>query len=163
MVPGKLGDPAAELTGLKWVKGDPVTIQPGHVYVVEFWATWCPPCRTSIPHLTKLQAEYKDKVTIVGVSVDRRAKKGNLQIVKDFVAKQGEAMEYTVAFEKKGKVKRAYSQAFGQQFIPHAFIVDQQGKIVWVGSPMGMDDVLKQVVAGTFDQVAFAKQQEKRR
>ena len=156
VTPGKLGDPAAPLIGLEWVKGEPVTIQPGNVYVVEFWATWCPPCRASIPHLTKLQAEYKDKVTIVGVSLDDAPARK----VKDFVTKQGEAMEYTVAYEKKGKVSRAYSRAFGQRYIPHAFIVDRQGKIVWVGSPMGMDDALKQIVEGTFDAVAYAEQKK---
>lgn len=156
VVPGKLGDPAVELTGLKWIKGDAVTFQPGHVYVVEFWATWCPPCRASIPHLTKLQAQYKDKVTIIGVSVDNDP----AQKVKEFVDKKGETMEYTVAYEAEGKVRKAYSRAFSQQGIPHAFIVDRQGKITWVGHPMTMDDVLKQVVDGSFDRDAYAKEQK---
>ncbi len=160
VTPGKPGDAAAELTGLKWIKGEQVTFQPGHVYVVEFWATWCPPCRKSIPHLTKLQAEYKDKVTIIGVSVDRKPEKDNLGIVKDFVAEQGEAMEYTVAYEAKGKVENAYSQAFSQSGIPHTFIVDQQGKIVWVGHPTTMDGVLEKVVDGTFDVAAYAEQKK---
>lgn len=160
VAPGKFGDAAAELAGLKWIKGDEVTFQPGHVYVVEFWATWCPPCRKCIGHLTKLQAEYKDKVTIIGVSVDRKPKKDNLQIVKDFVAEQGEAMEYTVAFEVKGKVENAYKKAFGLPGIPQAFIVDQQGKIVWLGRPMEMDGVLEQVVDGTFDAAVYAEQKK---
>jgi thiol-disulfide isomerase/thioredoxin len=160
VTPGKPGDAAAELTGLKWIKGEQVTFRPGHVYVVEFWATWCPPCLESIPHLTKLQAEYKDKVTIISVSVDRKPEKDNLQIVKDFVAEQGEAMEYTVAFEVKGKVENAYKKAFGLPGIPQAFIVDQQGKIAWVGRPMEMDGVLKQVVDGTFDVAAYAEQKK---
>jgi thiol-disulfide isomerase/thioredoxin len=156
VTPGKLGDAAAPLIGLKWIKGEPVRIQPGHVYVVEFWATWCPPCRQSIPHLTKLQAEHKDKVTIIGVSLDE----DSTRKVKKFVTKQGETMEYTVAHDKKGKVHNAYSRAFGERFIPHAFIVDQQGKIVWVGYPMGMDGVLKKVVDGTFDAAAYAEQKK---
>ena len=64
-----LGETASPLTGLQWVKGSPVQMKEGGVYVVEFWATWCPPCRTSIPHLTKIQAEFKDQgVTIIGIS-----------------------------------------------------------------------------------------------
>ena len=58
----QIGDAAPELKVEKWVKGDPVTtFEKGKVYVVEFWATWCPPCIKSIPHLTELQKQYKEK------------------------------------------------------------------------------------------------------
>ena len=68
-VPGQLGGRAAPLMGLEWIKGGPVQLTPGSITVVEFWATWCPPCRTSIPHLTEIQHRFKDqRVTIVGVS-----------------------------------------------------------------------------------------------
>ena len=68
----KLGTPAPPLTGLEWVKNGPVEMKPGTVYVVEFWATWCPPCRVSIPHLTELQHKYKDKnLVIVGISTEK--------------------------------------------------------------------------------------------
>jgi thiol-disulfide isomerase/thioredoxin len=52
----KVGDPAPPLKVEKFLKGDPVkAFKPGHVYVVEFWATWCRPCVASMPHLTELQ------------------------------------------------------------------------------------------------------------
>jgi thiol-disulfide isomerase/thioredoxin len=54
----------------KWIKGKPVQrFEPGKVYVVEFWATWCGPCRRSIPHLTELAKKFKGKVTFIGVSI----------------------------------------------------------------------------------------------
>ena len=76
----KLGDPAAPLSIKEWVKGKPVDVKDGkNIYVVEFWATWCGPCRTSIPHLTELQKKFKDKgVVFVGVS--------------DEVGREGEAL-----------------------------------------------------------------------
>jgi len=63
----KLGDKAASLDGLTYVKGEPVTFKEGKVYVVEFWATWCGPCKTSIPHLTEIQKKYKDKNVTVTI------------------------------------------------------------------------------------------------
>src|SRR5580765_2092376 len=70
----KVGDEAPALKVAKWVKGKPVTLSEGkdkQIYVIEFWATWCPPCRQSIPHLTKIARHFdKSNVTIIGVSID---------------------------------------------------------------------------------------------
>ena len=142
---GKLGDPASPLTGLTWVKGGPVQITPGTVHVVEFWATWCPPCRVSIPHLTELQHKYKDKnVVIVGISQEK------LEVVKPYVEQRGDQMDYAVAVDPKQTVTAAYMDAFGRGTIPTAFVVDAQGKIAWVGHPMdGLDAVLEKLVSGT--------------
>lgn len=150
----KLGDKAGSLTGLTFVKGDPVTFQEGKVYVVEFWATWCGPCRTSIPHLTKVQKQYKDKgVTVIGITNEK-----DLDKIKNYVTKQGEKMDYTVAVDPKRKISKGYMAAYKQRGIPTAFVVDKKGNIAWVGHPMGgMDKVLTQVVDGTFDLKAYAK------
>ena len=153
---GRLGQPAGSLQGLQWVKGEPVQLQQGKVYVVEFWATWCPPCRASIPHLTELQKQFKDKgVTIVGISNE------TADVVKPFVSNMAEKMDYTVAVDADGQVSKKYMAAFGIGGIPHAFIVDKDGKLAWHGHPMAqMDSVLERVLAGNFDLDAYAKQQE---
>jgi len=146
-VPAKaeIGQKAASLEGLTYIKGGPVTFENGNIYVVEFWATWCPPCRDSIPHLTKIQEEYKDKgVTVLGISTEKETEK-----VKSFVAEQGDKMDYHVALDPEFKVAKGYMHAYRQNGIPTAFIVDN-GNVVWLGHPMAMDGVLKQVVAGTF-------------
>ncbi len=130
-VPTKLGDAAYPLAGLTWVKGAPVTIAPGKVYVVEFWATWCPPCRKSIPHLTELAKKYADRVVFIGVSDE------DVATVKPFVADLGDQMDYNVAVDTAGKVIDGYMAAFGQGGIPTAFIVDAQSRVVWLGHPMG--------------------------
>ena len=155
--PGQIGAPAAPLKGLAYIKGEPVTFKKDKIYVVEFWQTWCPPCQESIPHLTKLQKLYKDKVTILGVSSE------SAQTVRPFVEKKGDKMDYTVAVDPTGKVVNDYMEVYGQEYIPTAFIVDGQGRVVWVGSPLeGFDEVLEKVVAGSFDPKAYAKEKAER-
>ena len=155
----KLMDPAASLDGLTYVKGGPVSLEDGKVFVVEFWATWCAPCRASIPHLTKIQKRFKEKgVTVIGISSEKELEK-----VKDFVAGQGGKMDYTVAFDAERAVTAGYMDAYGQRGIPTALIVNGKGAVVWVGHPMGeVDKVLEQVLAGTFDAEAHAIIQAKR-
>ncbi len=149
-----LGDNAAPLAIKEWVKGAAVDVTDAkNIYVVEFWATWCPPCRTTIPHLTELQKKLKDrKVVIVGVSDEDAAK------VKPFVQKMGDQMEYLVAVDDGRKTSAAYMGAFGVQGIPHAFIV-KEGKIIWHGHPMsGLDATLEQVLAGKYTVESARKQ-----
>jgi thiol-disulfide isomerase/thioredoxin len=148
----ELGDPAPELQIAKWVKGEPVKeFEKGKVYVVEFWATWCPPCRTSIPHLTEMQKKYEDKVVFIGVSDE------DAETVAPFVDKMGEQMAYRVAIDDAEGTGGAYMQPFQVRGIPHAFVVDGEGKLVWHCHPMDkLDAVLDDVVAGKFD-VAAAK------
>src|SRR4051794_37880273 len=65
----RVGDPAPLLKVSKWLQGKEVKrYEPGKVYVVEFWATWCGPCIGAMPHLSNLQTEFKDRgLTVIGV------------------------------------------------------------------------------------------------
>ena len=166
----KLGDPAPALPVAKWIKGQPVKqFEPGKVYVVEFWATWCGPCRQTIPHLTKLAEKYKDKVTIIGVSVwervDEKNPEAHIQRVEKFVQDMGDKMNYVVAVDGvSGAVAKAWMTAAGQNGIPTAFVVDQQKRVVWIGHPMdNLDGVLEQVLEGKFDWKAEAERQRRQR
>ena len=150
-----VGDPAPKVEVEKFVKGTPVTgFEKGKVYVVEFWATWCGPCIRAFPHLSELQAKHKDKVTFIGVNVweEDEYTADTLKNVEKFVTGQGDKMAYTVAFDGKAKkTDTAYMKATGQNGIPAAFIVDSEGRVAWMGHPMGMDKVLEDVVAGKWD------------
>eukprot|EP01027_Heterolobosea_sp_BB2_P008476 GEZU01012578.1.p1 GENE.GEZU01012578.1~~GEZU01012578.1.p1 ORF type:complete len:193 (-),score=42.44 GEZU01012578.1:157-735(-) len=124
-------EPATSLTRLSIVKGSPIPdFEKDHVYVVEFWATWCPPCRSSIPHLSELQAKFRDSVTFVGVTNE------NENVVRPFVDKMGNSMSYTVAIDTDGSVNRGYMSKFSVRGIPHAFIVNKLGQVFWHGHPM---------------------------
>lgn len=110
------------------------------IVVVEFWATWCPPCRTTIPHLSKLQKKYGDKVVILGVSSEKKDK------VKKFYEKMKKTMTYTVAIDKNRTTNAGYMGAYRVRGIPHAFII-KRGKVVWHGHPGGMDAELAKAVS----------------
>lgn len=104
-------------------------IETGKPMIVEFWATWCPPCRKSIPHLNEIYKKYKDKgLSIIGISDEDKA------VIEKFT--QTTPMDYTVAIDKDD----AFSKPFGIKGIPHAFLVDKTGKITWAGHPMKLTD-----------------------
>jgi thiol-disulfide isomerase/thioredoxin len=150
------GSKAPALNVNKWVKGDPVTLEKGKVYVVEFWATWCGPCIASMPHLTELQETYKDKVTIVGVST--KDPNNTLENVEKMVAEKAVAMGYTVAWDEDGSTNALWMKAARQRGIPCSFLVDAEGKLAYIGHPSGLDIPLKRVVAGTWN-IATAEQE----
>lgn len=125
------GAVAPQLKGLQWVQGGPIALKPGQVTVVEFWATWCPPCRQSIPRMNQLYQSYgKRGVQFVGISPEKR------QGVKRFVGEMGESMQYPVAVDSKGRLMEQYFKLLSVNGIPHAVIVGIDGKIAWNGHPM---------------------------
>jgi len=158
----QLGDPAPALQVARWVKGRPVDLKAGRgkqVVVIEFWATWCPPCRKAIPHLSEVQKQYKDKGGgVVGISEEEP------DVVQQFVKEAGDNMAYTVAVDRDGAMDKAYMEAFGIDGIPHAFIVDKEGRIAWHGHPeTGMDKALEEIVSGKYDLEAAKREDKARR
>ncbi|MCL1894142.1 MAG: TlpA family protein disulfide reductase [Holophagaceae bacterium] len=147
----KVGSNAPALQVSRWVKGEgPDSLQAGKVYVVEFWATWCGPCRTTIPHLTELAHTYKDKVTFIGVSVWESGSGKEVEDKVDaFVKEMGNKMDYLVARDTaSATMAGTWMAAAGQNGIPAAFIVNGKGKIAWIGHPMSsMEKAIEKVLA----------------
>jgi len=153
----KVGSQAPGITVDTWVKGEFKAAE-AEVYVLEFWATWCAPCRKSIPHLTELQDEYgEDGLKVVGISTDSDA-----ALVDPFVKRQGLKMSYIVGIDKRRQTQRAWMNAAGLKGIPAAFIVDRDGIIQYIGHPMSeeFEDVLSKVMSGRYDKKKSAQAKE---
>ena len=110
--------------------------------VVEFWGTWCGPCKRAMPHLASTYETYKDQgLAMVGVHV----KKGlNLTDVDQFI--EGYKVPYPVACDGTGRIARD----FGVGPIPRAFVINHEGDIIWEGNPLSnpneFDDAVAHVV-----------------
>jgi thiol-disulfide isomerase/thioredoxin len=159
-----VGDPAPAVQVAEWVQGSPIAVlQPGQVYVVEFWATWCGPCKVAIPHLNELAQKYQGQASFLGVSIWERISAEAPYQVPEFVRSMGDKMTYTVAADQtreskeSGPMAKNWMEASGQGGIPAAFVVDRAGKVAWIGHPMAIDEPLAKVVAGTWDLAAAAR------
>lgn len=130
--------------------------------IVDFWATWCGPCKTSIPHLTDLAKTFKGKVTFVGVNVwDTRDVKTEAEYtakIEKFVKEMGAQMEYPVCLDDmKGTMAETWLTAAEVSGIPSAFVIGKDNKIAAICHPMELGDILPDVISGKFDAKAYAK------
>ena len=106
------------------------------VRVVEFWATWCPPCRKSIPHLNELAKQFGEDVCFVGVTAENRSK------VETFMKKN--PMSYGVAID----TKKTMQNAIRCRAIPLALVISGDGIVRWQGNPAYLTDgIIKQVLS----------------
>lgn len=150
-----IGMSAPALAVSKWLQGDAIEkFDNDHAYIVEFWATWCGPCRTSIPHLNELHVKFAEKGLIV---IGQDCWERDEDLVEPFVKEMGDKMTYRIAFDdkstdEKGSMARTWMEAAGQSGIPTAFVIDKEQRIAWIGHPMDLNDtILAAVLAGTFD------------
>jgi thiol-disulfide isomerase/thioredoxin len=92
----------------------------GKVVLVNYWATWCPPCRAEIPDLVKLQEKYRDKLVILGISEDEDA---TPQEVRAFGTEQKMNYPIVMSTPELSKIFKGVSA------LPTTFVIDPEGKI----------------------------------
>jgi len=142
-----VGDAAPAMTVGRWLQGDAVKAFEGDkVYIVEFWATWCGPCKASIPHINELHERLKDKGLVV---IGQNVWENDDSLVEPFIKSMADKMTYRVASDDKadggkGKMAESWLTAAEQNGIPCAFIVNKQGRIVSIGHPMSIKEELLQ-------------------
>jgi peroxiredoxin/YHS domain-containing protein len=119
--------PAFALTDLSGKPISPAALA-GQVVLLDFWATWCAPCRKSMPELQALHDRYRDRgFTVVGVSIDED---GPAKVKKYVRAKK---ITYPIALDSG---KDPAWEAFKVKAVPAAFLIDRQGQLVaqWTGA-----------------------------
>ncbi len=137
-VPGctqNVGSDAPEVTATTWINTDGFKLadHKDKIVVVEFWATWCPPCRKSIPHLKTMHDTYKDQGLVIVSLSDEPA-----ETINEFNKKAG--MDWIVGAGSSS------GRDYGVSGIPTAFIV-VDGKIAWNGHPMGgLEEEVKKLI-----------------
>ena len=140
------------------------SFEKGKVYVVEFWATWCPPCIASMPHLSELQKKYADKgLQIISISDE------DLETVQKFLKGKvrggdGETYSeltstYCLTTDPDNSSHEAYMEAAGQDGIPAAFIIGKQGDVELICHPMELDEPLELIINDKWNREEFAKKQ----
>jgi peroxiredoxin len=138
-----LNQPAPEFS-VKQVKDDKALTLAGlrgEVVIVDFWATWCGPCKRAIPQLEALQAEFKGQgLTVVGISDEEKA------TLTKFTAKS--PIKYTVAYDADRGVNRAYMVSA----LPTLFVIDHEGVVRDIHIGAGQMEELKVMVKGLLDE-----------
>lgn len=117
-------DGAAPAFELSTTTGDKINLADyrGKVVILDFWATWCGPCRRGIPDLVELKNEYKDKgFEVIGISVDQS---NTINKVKPFMEQYN--INYPVAYANN-EVIQNYG---GIDAIPTSFVINKEGKII---------------------------------
>jgi cytochrome c biogenesis protein CcmG/thiol:disulfide interchange protein DsbE len=115
--------PAFQINDLS---GNPVSAAnfQGKVVLLSFWATWCPPCRLEIPELIELQSRYKDRLQIIGISMDDNDTPADVKHVQDVAAKMG--INYPVIMADP-KLVDEYG---GVPALPTTFVLNTSGRVV---------------------------------
>ncbi|MCP3918584.1 MAG: TlpA family protein disulfide reductase [bacterium] len=129
------GKQAPELQVEKWLTDAPDT--EGKTVLIDFWATWCPPCREAIPHLNDFQKKFADDLVVIGISAEQPA------TVERFMKKT--EMQYAQAIDTKARTK----DAVDVQGIPHVLLISSDGIVRWQGFPESEEDRLTEQVVAT--------------
>jgi thiol-disulfide isomerase/thioredoxin len=138
--------PAPKLVVGKWLGDEPETT--GKFVLVDFWATWCGPCRRAIPELNELAQKFKDDLVVIGISSEDEAK------VK---AMKEPEIRYFSAIDAEARMKKEV----GVKGIPHVLLIDPTGKVCWQGFPLAEDALTAEVVASRIQTFKAAQKEAK--
>ncbi|MEY4512706.1 MAG: hypothetical protein RLZZ450_4828 [Pseudomonadota bacterium] len=128
---------AAPEIGLADLNGKPVKLSAlrGKVVLVDFWASWCGPCRESLPVLEKLAKTYRDQgLVVVGVNIDKTP-----ELAREFLDKHKLALSFAVVHDKKHDVAARYAPPT----MPSSYVIDREGVVRSVHAGFRASDAAK--------------------
>lgn len=108
----------------------------GKFVLVDFWATWCGPCRESIPHLNSLQAKFRDRLVVIGLTDE----------APDQMRKVSTPIEYWVGTDTQARTKSALEVTA----IPHAILIDPSGIVRFEGHPGYLNETVVEKLIATY-------------
>lgn len=133
----------------KDVNGNPVNLETlkGKYVLIDFWGTWCGPCRQGHPHLKELYAKYKDKgFEILGIAHEQSDNMdNNRRVLKEAIEKDG--LPWLQVLNNEGVDKFDAVKAYGITAFPTKILIDKEGKIIarYVGDSEEFDKKLKEI------------------
>ncbi len=126
-----INEKAPTLEVEQWLSETPDT--KGKFVLIDFWATWCGPCRRVIPELNEWQKKYSDKLIIIGISDETATKVQNAKNIK---------IDYYNAIDTQARLKKELEV----KGIPHCILIDPEGIVRWEGFPTLTDHELTTAV-----------------
>ena len=132
--------PPAQYAQMPDHQGDTIDLKAyqGKVVLLNFWATWCGPCRDEIPDLVKLRRTFKeDEVAIIGISLDIQPEQQIQPLLQSFIDQY--RINYPIVLDNQHKiVSQFFTQDRRQMGIPLTYILDHKGRVyqTYVGLPM---------------------------
>jgi thiol-disulfide isomerase/thioredoxin len=140
------------------------TFESGRVYVIFFWASWCPRCQEALPRLLELTSIFPEGlVTVLGVSHEAPEDVRQFLAAPDThdVAATRAATRCCLAADPDESVHHDYMEAVDDTAIPTVFVVGREGLIEWIGHPVDLEGPLTAIIAGRWDREAFVVERHK--
>lgn len=160
----EVGDPAPPLTIARWLRGPEVArFEPGQVYVLDFWAVWCPSCIALLPHLSDLQDRLSGRGVYFAAITLPDAEANSPAAIDAFISRKAGIFRTAVAIDTPaapetcasqplcGVTALAYLKAAALDGIPSSVVVDRSGHVAWIGDPAALDPVVEAIASGTWD------------
>ena len=136
------------------------SFEPGHIYVLVFWGTWCEPSWMNLPRLGALQDKHAARgLTIIGVSDEPLSHVVGflMRRLGDGDAGTGDPYGLLLTADPDGSTHKDYYAAAGLDGMPAAFVIGKQGRVEWIGHPLGVGPIVERMLAGRWDRDEYAQ------